>query len=181
MNQLEDEKKENDQFVREVMIRLKGETDKVQILEKEKADLTKFAFELKASMLEIQSKARKDKQVLHDNLSDLKNQRQKIDEINRMREQNVRSRKVDGSRAILPGSAAGSGNQNRQIEDYVTRLKTTSIHNEKFADTVDVLKNLLDSEEDAKERGVATSGIVTRSLMDLANFKILLKGLSSKN
>ena len=43
-----DEKTENEHFIREMMIRMRGETEKVKQLEKDKEELTAFALSLKS-------------------------------------------------------------------------------------------------------------------------------------
>tara|TARA_B110000285_G_C14495754_1_gene325900 strand:- start:213 stop:365 length:153 start_codon:yes stop_codon:yes gene_type:complete len=50
MNELLDVKLENEHFIREMMIRLKGETDKNKLLEKDKVELTEFSLALKSQI-----------------------------------------------------------------------------------------------------------------------------------
>lgn len=52
MNELLDLKLENEHFIREMMIRLKGETDKSKALEKDKIELTEFCLTLKSQIQE---------------------------------------------------------------------------------------------------------------------------------
>jgi hypothetical protein len=52
MNELLDVKLENEHFIREMMIRLKGETDKCKTLEKDKVELTEFCLSLKSQIQE---------------------------------------------------------------------------------------------------------------------------------
>jgi len=48
---------------------------------------------------------------------------------------------------MLPTEAALRNHKQLPIDDYLVRLRTTSIHNIKYAESVDVLLNLLDVEE----------------------------------
>lgn len=48
LNTMVDEKTENEHFIREMMIRMRGETEKVKQLEKDKEELTEFALSLKS-------------------------------------------------------------------------------------------------------------------------------------
>ena len=48
LNTMVDEKTENEHFIREMMIRMRGETERVKLLEKDKEELTEFALNLKS-------------------------------------------------------------------------------------------------------------------------------------
>jgi len=52
LQQIVDEKKEHEHFIREIMIRLKGEEERCKVLAKEKAELTAFCLKLKGQLQE---------------------------------------------------------------------------------------------------------------------------------
>lgn len=79
-------------------------------------------------------------------MKSLKSQRETIDEIAATKKNVVQERESIINKKLLPTNGVIMSKRKLPIEDYFTRLKTTSIHNIKFAESVDVLLNLLEIE-----------------------------------
>ena len=89
---------------------------------------------------------------------------------------------IFGRKKLLPtGSVILKNNKDLPIEDYFVRLRTTSVHNVKYADTIDILVNLLHIEEQALKVSSDTEAVVIKQISQYENYKTLLKGLQSKN
>lgn len=76
------------------------------------------------------------------------------------------------------------------LADYFVRMKTTSVHHQKFAESIDILLNLLNSEqENLEKRMLQYKGKnqdvanfvgyqrVRQMIMEPSNYKIILKGI----
>lgn len=62
------------------------------------------------------------------------------------------------NKKLLPTNGVVMSKRKLPIEDYFTRLKTTSIHNIKYAESVDVLLNLLEIEAEQVQQKLAHYG-----------------------
>ena len=99
---------------------------------------------------------------------------------------------TDRKKVILPTVSVLMQNKQIPVEDYFVRLKTTSIHHQKFAESTDVLLNLLELEQEGIRKKQLTYTGTNVSQLNLEakmrqkvsapqNYKILLKGIASKN
>ena len=90
--------------------------------------------------------------------------------------QAANSSAVPGGPLVLP---------NERLTDYILRLKTTSINNEKLAETLEILNELLKSELDAasKDDRVKLDGpdSLQRQLGEAQTYRFLLRAFGSRN
>ena len=90
--------------------------------------------------------------------------------------QAANSTAVPGGPLVLP---------NERLTDYILRLKTTSINNEKLAETLEILNELLKDEVEASEKDslVKLDGpnSLMRQLRDMQTYRFLLRAFSSRN
>lgn len=90
--------------------------------------------------------------------------------------QAANSSAVPGGPLVLP---------NERLTDYILRLKTTSINNEKLAETLEILNELLKSEIDAasKDDRVTLDGpdSLFRQLGEAQTYRFLLRAFGSRN
>ena len=152
---------------------LEGEVGRGISLLKEKEDLTAFCITLKNALQENQIRSKNDHKVLEEGLNDLRNKREKIDEINKLRNERITEKDKARMSKLLPTGVVST--KQLPIEDYLTRLRTTSIHNAKFAETIDILLNLLNMQVERGEDQI--KNIISHD----ENYKVFLKGLGSKN
>ena len=86
-------------------------------------------------------------------------------------------------RAVLRISISVS---NEKLKDYILRLKTTSIHTAKYAETLNVLMEILQFEEETAERTQNLSLLnepnsITAQLQDISNYKFIVKAVQSRD
>ena len=74
---------------------------------------------------------------------------------------------------------------NERLTDYILRLKTTSINNEKLVETLEVLNELLKGELEEAEKNdrvkLDSPDALMRQLNDPQTYRFLLRAFSSKN
>lgn len=94
----------------------------------------------------------------------------------------------------MPTDVALNMHKETPLQDYFVRMKTTSVHHPKFAESIDILLNLLNSEQENLETRMAQYKgknqdvanfvgyqRVRQMILEPSNYKILLKGIQSKN
>lgn len=183
-----DDKLEQEQMIREIVIKLKSEQARVAILEKERQELTEFCHKLKGQYQELFIKNQNEKKTLTEGLQGLKSKREIIDEMYKMKQERG---DLEKKKVILPTEAALTTQKKNTLEDLFIRLKTTSPHHVKFLETTSVILNLLKAEQDQQAKFRDREGLladlptnlksVTLQLLDASNYKVMIKGFQSKN
>ena len=79
----------------------------------------------------------------------MRSQKEKIQEINEIRKAREISEK---SKVILPTDVILNMHKETPLQDHFVRMKTTSVHHQKFADSIDILLNLLNAEQENLEK-----------------------------
>jgi hypothetical protein len=86
----------------------------------------------------------------------LKSKREKLDQIQEQRDQ-INNRVT--RKSIMP---TGGSNKNLPVSDYFVRLRTTSCHTDKYAETIDILLNLLLQEQENNQRSGSDFSTIIR-------------------
>jgi len=156
-----DEQSEQQHFIRETMIRLQAHELKIAALESDKKNLTQYTIELQGKLKENTTKAHNDFKMLSNGLNELKSQKERIDEIS-----NKRAQRADNIKpALMPTRLRRS---EVSIQDYFVRLNTTSIHQVKYSETVEIILNLLENDK-------------SKIKHNESYYKTLIKAFGSKN
>lgn len=111
-------------------------------------------------------------------LNQIDNANKKINQVN--------NEALKAQRKIKPTSI-GQHVTNEKLRDYILRLKTTSIHSAKYAETLNVLIEIMQYEEETAARQPDKPGLleqpnsITAQLSDVDNYKFIVKAVQSRD